>query len=124
MKALTLLQNTVSDCTRCPRLTHYRREVAQEKVKRFKDCEYWGRPIPGFGDPKARLYVLGLAPAAHGGNVQKSSRRQVAILLCSRTESTLRAPNNGEALRDLANDSRPFWTNFFEHSLRLMMPVA
>jgi uracil-DNA glycosylase family 4 len=68
MRALTLLQHTISECTRCPRLTSYRREVAKEKVKRFKDWDYWGRPIPGFGDPKARLYVLGLAPAAHGGN--------------------------------------------------------
>lgn len=68
MKALTLLQETISDCTRCPRLTTYRREVAREKVKRFKDWDYWGRPIPGFGDSKAQVYVLGLAPAAHGGN--------------------------------------------------------
>lgn len=68
MNGLMLLQNTISDCTRCPRLTTYRREVANEKVKRFKDWDYWGRPIPGFGDPKAELYVLGLAPAAHGGN--------------------------------------------------------
>jgi len=68
MRALTLLEHTISDCTRCPRLTTYRREVAKEKVKRFQDWDYWGRPIPGFGDPKANLYVLGLAPAAHGGN--------------------------------------------------------
>ena len=68
MRALLLLQDTISDCTLCLRLTHYRRKVAEEKVKRFKDWEYWGRPIPGFGDPKAQLYVLGLAPAAHGGN--------------------------------------------------------
>ena len=68
MKNLTLLRKTVSDCTRCPRLTSYRQEVAREKVKRFRDWDYWGRPIPGFGDHKARLYVLGLAPAAHGGN--------------------------------------------------------
>ena len=58
----------IADCTWSPRLTSYRRDVAKEKVKRFKDWEYWGRPIPGFGDPQARLYVLGLAPAAHGGN--------------------------------------------------------
>ncbi len=68
MRALDLLQQTISDCTFCPRLTTYRREVAKEKVKRFKDWDYWGRPIPGFGDPQAQLYVLGLAPAAHGGN--------------------------------------------------------
>ena len=68
MRSLRLLQETISDCTLCSRLTIYRREVAKEKVKRFKDWDYWGRPIPGFGDPKAELYVLGLAPAAHGGN--------------------------------------------------------
>lgn len=68
MRTLTLLQHTISDCTRCPRLTTYRQEVAEEKVKRFRDWDYWGRPIPGFGDPQAKLYVLGLAPAAHGGN--------------------------------------------------------
>ncbi len=68
MNPLILLQNKISDCSLCPRLTTYRREVAKEKVKRFKDWEYWGRPIPGFGDSRAKLYVLGLAPAAHGGN--------------------------------------------------------
>ncbi len=68
MKALTLLQDTISNCISCQRLTLYRRNVAKEKVKRFQDWEYWGRPIPGFGDPQAQVYVLGLAPAAHGGN--------------------------------------------------------
>ena len=68
MNDLILLESTISDCTLCPRLTTYRREVAQEKVKRFKGWDYWGRPIPGFGDSQCRLYVLGLAPAAHGGN--------------------------------------------------------
>ena len=68
MRSLKLLQQTISDCTLCPRVTTYRREIARQKVKRFMDWDYWGRPIPGFGDPKARLYVLGLAPAAHGGN--------------------------------------------------------
>jgi len=46
----------------------YREAVAREKVKRFRDWQYWGRPLAGFGDPRARLWVLGLAPAAHGGN--------------------------------------------------------
>ena len=58
MRSLKLLQQTISDCTLCPRLTTYRREIARQKVKRFMDWDYWGRPIPGFGDPKARLYVL------------------------------------------------------------------
>jgi uracil-DNA glycosylase family 4 len=55
-------------CERCPRLRAWCREVAWVKVRRFRDEPYWGRPVPGFGDPRARLLVVGLAPAAHGGN--------------------------------------------------------
>lgn len=55
-------------CRKCPRLVRYREAVARAKVARFRDWEYWGRPVPGFGDPRARLLVVGLAPAAHGGN--------------------------------------------------------
>lgn len=58
----------VVGCERCPRLRRWCRQVARTKVKRFQDQEYWGRPVPGFGDPRARLLVVGLAPAAHGGN--------------------------------------------------------
>ena len=56
------------ECRRCPRLVEWRERVAREKVARFRDDDYWGRPVPGFGDPDARILVLGLAPAAHGGN--------------------------------------------------------
>lgn len=55
-------------CRRCPRLVAWREQVATDKVARFAEETYWGRPLPGFGDPEARVYVLGLAPAAHGGN--------------------------------------------------------
>jgi uracil-DNA glycosylase len=55
-------------CRACPRLVTWRERVARDKTARFQDEEYWGRPVPGFGDPAARLLVLGLAPAAHGGN--------------------------------------------------------
>jgi uracil-DNA glycosylase len=55
-------------CRLCPRLVEYRERVAREKKREFRDWHYWGRPVPGFGDPKARLLILGLAPAAHGGN--------------------------------------------------------
>jgi uracil-DNA glycosylase len=58
----------VVDCRLCPRLVRWREQVAREKRAAFSDQEYWGRPIPGFGDPAARVLVLGLAPAAHGGN--------------------------------------------------------
>jgi uracil-DNA glycosylase len=65
---LEALEAEVIDCRRCPRLVEWREEVARVKRASFADQEYWGRPIPGFGDPVARLIVLGLAPAAHGGN--------------------------------------------------------
>jgi uracil-DNA glycosylase len=55
-------------CRMCPRLVEWRERVAREKTARFADQEYWGRPVPGFGDPAARILVVGLAPAAHGGN--------------------------------------------------------
>jgi uracil-DNA glycosylase family 4 len=58
----------VVDCHACPRLVAWRTAVATEKVARFRDWDYWGRPVPGFGDADARLLVVGLAPAAHGGN--------------------------------------------------------
>jgi uracil-DNA glycosylase family 4 len=58
----------VAGCRACPRLVAWREHVAQEKRAAYRDQEYWGRPIPGFGDPDARIVVLGLAPAAHGAN--------------------------------------------------------
>jgi uracil-DNA glycosylase family 4 len=62
------LQKRIVECRRCPRLVRWREEVAREKVRRFKDQEYWGRPVPAFGVPDALLIIVGLAPAAHGGN--------------------------------------------------------
>ena len=55
-------------CEKCPRLRQYCAAVAQEKRRAFRDDDYWGKPVPGFGDPQARLLIVGLAPAAHGGN--------------------------------------------------------
>ena len=66
--SLVRLARDVVSCERCPRLRDWCREVAQVRVKRFADQEYWGRPLPGLGDPRARLLIVGLAPAAHGGN--------------------------------------------------------
>ena len=62
------LQKTIVGCRKCPRLVEWREQVANEKVKRYKQEKYWGRPLPSFGDPGARLIIIGLAPAAHGGN--------------------------------------------------------
>jgi len=65
---LNALNASVVRCRRCPRLVAWREEVAVAKRASFADDDYWGRPIPGFGDERARVVVLGLAPAAHGGN--------------------------------------------------------
>ena len=65
---LTELNREVVGCTRCPRLVEYREHIAREKRRAYRDCEYWGKPVPGFGDPNARVLVLGLAPGAHGSN--------------------------------------------------------
>jgi uracil-DNA glycosylase family 4 len=62
------LQDKIVRCRLCPRLVRWREKVAREKTARFKDWQYWGKPNPSFGDPKARLLLVGLAPAAHGGN--------------------------------------------------------
>ncbi|MEW6092780.1 MAG: uracil-DNA glycosylase [Chloroflexota bacterium] len=55
-------------CHRCPRLVEWREKVAREKRRAYRDQEYWGKPVPGFGDPRARVFVVGLAPGAHGSN--------------------------------------------------------
>jgi uracil-DNA glycosylase len=68
MRTLAVLNEMIADCTTCARLVSYRRAIARARRRQFMDWTYWGRPVPGFGDPNARLYVLGLAPAAHGGN--------------------------------------------------------
>ena len=62
------LREEIISCTRCPRLVKYRREVARKKRRQFADWTYWGAPLPGFGDTEAQLLIIGLAPAAHGGN--------------------------------------------------------
>jgi uracil-DNA glycosylase family 4 len=66
--SLAALEAEIVACRRCPRLVAWREQVAVEKVARYADEPYWGRPLPGFGDPEARVLIVGLAPAAHGGN--------------------------------------------------------
>jgi uracil-DNA glycosylase family 4 len=67
-KPLRIIAEEVSACRKCPRLVKYRERVAREKRRAFREWEYWGRGVPGFGDAQAELFILGLAPAAHGGN--------------------------------------------------------
>ena len=68
MRELDRIHDEVIACRRCPRLVEWRELVAHEKVARFAGWDYWGRPVPGFGDPSAGVMIVGLAPAAHGGN--------------------------------------------------------
>jgi len=65
---LTILNRELVACTRCPRLVAYREEVARVKRRAYLDRQYWGKPVPGFGDPDARVLIMGLAPGAHGSN--------------------------------------------------------
>ena len=65
---LAQIQERIIHCTCCPRLVAHRQQVAEQKVRRFRSESYWGKPVPSFGDPLARLLIIGLAPAAHGAN--------------------------------------------------------
>jgi uracil-DNA glycosylase len=67
-KQLKIIAQGVCACRKCPRLVKYREKVAREKRRAYREWEYWGRGVPGFGDPNAELFILGLAPAAHGAN--------------------------------------------------------
>jgi len=68
MNELVHLNQTLLACRKCPRLVAWREQVAREKRRAYRDCDYWGKPVPGFGDPGARLLAVGLAPGAHGSN--------------------------------------------------------
>lgn len=68
MNRLDQLNAEIVRCRKCPRLVEYREKVAKERRFAFRECNYWGKPVPGFGDPHAQLLIVGLAPAAHGGN--------------------------------------------------------
>src|SRR5256886_5407931 len=65
---LRVLNDEIVDCRKCPRLVKYREKIAREKRRAYREWDYWGRPVPGFGDAQAQLLILGLAPAAHGAN--------------------------------------------------------
>ncbi len=68
MTALTLIREQIVTCERCPRLRSYCQQIGRDKRRAYRSDTYWARPVPGFGDPKARLLIVGLAPAAHGAN--------------------------------------------------------
>ena len=68
MSLLSILNQEIVACTRCPRLIAHCQEIGREKRRAYMEWEYWAKPVPGFGDPKARVLILGLAPGAHGSN--------------------------------------------------------
>lgn len=68
MNSLNELNAAIIACRKCPRLVEHREQVAREKRRMYRSDDYWGKPVPGWGDSKARVYIIGLAPAAHGGN--------------------------------------------------------
>ena len=68
MRSLAALERAIVACERCPRLREYCARIASEKRRAYRDQDYWGRPVPGFGDPHARVLLVGLAPGAHGSN--------------------------------------------------------
>src|SRR5437899_9780962 len=108
--ALVQLHSEVIACTRCPRLIEHCRSVAREKRRAYRDHDYWGKPVPGWGDPEARVLILGLAPGAHGSNRtgrpftgDGSGNFMVPVLhaagFASQPQAT--AINDGLVLRDL-----------------------
>ena len=123
MRALTLLEHTISDCTRCPRLTTYRREVAKEKVKRFQDWDYWGRPIPGdrIGDwLYEALYTFGFA------NQPESVHRNDGLILknCYVAAAVRCAPPANKPTKDEFEACRPYVLEELRLLCRIQVVVA
>ena len=153
-KELNELQETVIRCRKCPRLVIHRQEVAKQRPKRYRDWDYWAKPLPSFGDPGARLVIVGLAPAAHGGNrtgrmftgdrsgewlfralyefgfanQPESSRREDGFALndCYITATIRCAPPDNKPLPGEIENCRPYFLKELEllRNIRVFIPLG
>src|SRR6202171_935615 len=103
---LLILNQEIVACRKCPRLVSYREKVAQEKRRAYREWTYWGKPVPGYGDPRAQLLILGLAPAAHGANRtgRLCARGRAGAVRCAAQherdlENQSDSPRRGDGLR-------------------------
>lgn len=118
---LTYVYKEVVDCTRCPRIVDFRTKIANEKRKQFKDWTYWGRGVPGYGDPNAELLLVGLAPAAHGGNrtarVFTGDKSADFLVMCLYEAGLANQPNS-----DALDDGLKLFNTFMTPVLKCVPP--
>ena len=106
-RSLARLERSIVACRKCPRLRAHCERIAIEKKRAYRDQVYWGKPVPGFGDPEARLFIVGLAPAAHGGN--RTGRDDGVVLTdCFISASARCAPPANRPTRRELESCRPF----------------
>ena len=118
---LTVLYHEVVNCTTCPRIVDFRTKVAKEKRKQYMDWTYWGRGVPGYGDPNAELLLVGLAPAAHGGNrtarVFTGDKSADFLVMCLHEAGLANQPNS-----DALDDGLELYNTFMTPVLKCVPP--
>ena len=118
---LTVLYQEVVNCTTCPRIVDFRTKVAKEKRKQYMDWTYWGRGVPGYGDPNAELLLVGLAPAAHGGNrtarVFTGDKSADFLVMCLHEAGLANQPNS-----DALDDGLELYNTFMTPVLKCVPP--
>ena len=118
---LNVLYHEVVNCTTCPRIVDFRTKVAKEKRKQYMDWTYWGRGVPGYGDPNAELLLVGLAPAAHGGNrtarVFTGDKSADFLVMCLHEAGLANQPNS-----DALDDGLELYNTFMTPVLKCVPP--